>query len=50
VEHHMKAIMRISDRVVVLHHGIKIGDGPPAEIVRNREVVTAYLGEGAMHA
>jgi len=50
VEHHMKAIMRISDRVIVLHHGVKIGDGPPAEIVRNREVVTAYLGEGAMHA
>jgi branched-chain amino acid transport system ATP-binding protein len=50
VEHHMKAIMRISDRVVVLHHGVKIGDGPPAEIVQNRDVVAAYLGEGAAHA
>jgi branched-chain amino acid transport system ATP-binding protein len=50
VEHHMKAIMRISDRVIVLDHGVKIGDGPPAEIVRNREVVKAYLGEGAAHA
>ncbi len=50
VEHHMKAIMRISDRVVVLHHGVKIGDGPPAEIVQNRDVVKAYLGEGAAHA
>ena len=44
VEHHMKAIMRISDRVIVLHHGIKIGDAPPQEIVQNREVVAAYLG------
>ncbi len=50
VEHHMKAIMRISDRVVVLHHGVKIGDAPPAEIVKNREVIAAYLGEGAVHA
>ena len=50
VEHHMKAIMRISDRVIVLHHGEKIGDAPPAEIVQNREVVKAYLGEGAAHA
>ena len=50
VEHHMKAIMRISDRVIVLHHGVKIGDGPPAEIVRNRDVVKAYLGEGAVNA
>jgi branched-chain amino acid transport system ATP-binding protein len=50
VEHHMKAIMRISDRVIVLHHGVKIGDGPPAGIVQNREVIKAYLGEGAVHA
>ncbi len=50
VEHHMKAIMRISDRVIVLHHGVKIGDGPPAEIVQNRDVIKAYLGEGAVHA
>ncbi len=47
VEHHMKAIMRISDRVVVLHHGVKIGDAPPAEIVQNRDVIAAYLGEVA---
>ena len=50
VEHHMKAIMRISDRVIVLHHGEKIGDGPPAEIVKNRDVVKAYLGEGGAYA
>ena len=46
VEHHMKAIMRISDRVVVLNHGVRIADGTPLDIVQNRDVVTAYLGEG----
>ena len=50
VEHHMKAIMRISDRVIVLHHGVKIGDASPAEIVKNRDVIAAYLGKGAVHA
>jgi branched-chain amino acid transport system ATP-binding protein len=45
VEHVMRAIMRISDRVIVIHHGEKIAEGPPGEIVRNREVITAYLGE-----
>ena len=47
VEHHMKAIMRTADRVIVLHHGVKIADAPPQEIVRHPEVVRAYLGEEA---
>ena len=46
IEHDMKAIMRISDRVVVLNSGVKLAEGLPREIVQNREVVAAYLGEG----
>ncbi|HEX7273593.1 MAG TPA: hypothetical protein VF420_15715 [Casimicrobiaceae bacterium] len=47
IEHHMKAIMRIADRVIVLHHGVKIADAAPPEIVRHPEVIKAYLGEQA---
>jgi branched-chain amino acid transport system ATP-binding protein len=45
VEHIMEAIMPISDKVVVLSGGVKIAEGPPEEISKNREVITAYLGE-----
>jgi branched-chain amino acid transport system ATP-binding protein len=45
IEHDMKAIMRISDRIVCLNSGEKLAEGDPREVVTNKDVVTAYLGE-----
>ncbi|WP_379775714.1 ABC transporter ATP-binding protein C-terminal domain-containing protein [Haloarcula pelagica] len=44
VEHNMDIVMDVSERVVVLHQGAVIADGPPAEVRANPDVQSAYLG------
>ncbi|GIX49086.1 MAG: ABC transporter ATP-binding protein [Candidatus Tectimicrobiota bacterium] len=50
IEHVMQAVMALSQRLVVLHHGEKICEGPPQEVARDPQVIRAYLGEEAASA
>jgi branched-chain amino acid transport system ATP-binding protein len=45
IEHIMAAMMRLAQRIVVMHHGERIAEGTPAEVAADRRVVDAYLGE-----
>jgi branched-chain amino acid transport system ATP-binding protein len=47
IEHHVHAVVGLSDRILVLNFGHKIAEGKPGEVMRNPEVVKAYLGEEA---
>lgn len=50
VEHVMSAVMALSDRVLVLHHGEMLASGTPEEVTKNPSVIEAYLGDEEQHA
>jgi len=46
VEHVMKFVMGLSERIIVIHHGEKIAEGSPSAVATNKKVIESYLGEG----
>jgi branched-chain amino acid transport system ATP-binding protein len=48
IEHKLQQLMKIVDRIIVLNYGELIADGTPEEVVKNKEVISSYLGEGGI--
>jgi branched-chain amino acid transport system ATP-binding protein len=47
IEHVMRFLVQLSSRVLIMHHGERIYEGPPEGLARDRTVIDVYLGEGA---